>query len=352
MSLPTTAAAIKVSITHNAHEVVQVVIDNQRPSNTAQLLLSGKSLTQSSTIISTLFTLCASAQTIANQLLVNALATEGAKSIKFAQQLLALEWLKEHSWQLFLTAKKLQLDTHVMAGTLTLRKYLQATVSGDESEIASQLQSDPLKQQLTHLLGVTPDELINFDYPQWLQWLQTSSAPYAILLMNIMKISQKHLTSEKAQHKRFSSAEQCTEQNDEQGALPRTANTPLIQDIIKHHGRGIVVRFFAKTLEMAQLACGFLPPEPSVEKLSSNTAVAKVAASRGNLLHKVTVTEQKICHYCMLAPTETNFATHSPLLNELYGLKTDKISNLQLTADLLIASYDPCVDYQVELIYA
>jgi hypothetical protein len=133
------------------------------------------------------------------------------------------------------------------------------------------------------------------------------------------------------------------------GALHRVAATPLIADLMRRHGNGILTRLIAKLVELAglpALATG-LTAEPSaampLHATGSGAGIADTA--RGRLAHWVALEQGVVKNYRTVAPNEWNFHPQGALVRGLVGLPA--CDDLRRRADLLIAALDPCVPCQV-----
>jgi uptake hydrogenase large subunit len=137
------------------------------------------------------------------------------------------------------------------------------------------------------------------------------------------------------------------------GALHRAAATPLIADLKRRHGNGILTRLTAKLVELAglparlsALATG-LTAEPSAamppHATGSGAGIADTA--RGRLAHWVALEQGVVKDYRTVAPNEWNFHPQGALVRGLVGLPA--CDDLRRRADLLIAALDPCVPCHV-----
>ena len=119
----------------------------------------------------------------------------------------------------------------------------------------------------------------------------------------------------------------------------------------------------ARLTEIAQLSLKLIPeksadPEQrSSDSLHSNTgavtAMGQAAAARGQLIHRVSIQNNQITDYQILAPTEWNFHPDGVVAGALAHIQgnadNSKTFNHEQQAHLIIKAIDPCVDYQLEI---
>jgi coenzyme F420-reducing hydrogenase alpha subunit len=137
------------------------------------------------------------------------------------------------------------------------------------------------------------------------------------------------------------------------GALQRVAATPLIADLKRHHGNGILARFTAKLVELASLparfsalAAGITAESAGATPLHATGTGAGIAdTARGRLAHWVDLEQGLVKDYRTVAPNEWNFHPQGALVRGLVGLPA--CDDLRRRAGLLIAALDPCVPCNV-----
>jgi coenzyme F420-reducing hydrogenase alpha subunit len=144
----------------------------------------------------------------------------------------------------------------------------------------------------------------------------------------------------------------------ETGPLSRQKGQPLIKEILRTHGPGLLARLVARLCELATIP-GQLSealddfPEPDALKTTRHDqaryGLAQVEAARGRLVHRVLVKNGRVDDYRILAPTEWNFHPEGPAAGALTKLKTANSDDLKAQAGLLINSIDPCVGFEVRL---
>lgn len=145
----------------------------------------------------------------------------------------------------------------------------------------------------------------------------------------------------------------------ETGAVVRQQDHPLIQDLQRRYGNGLITRLVARLVELARL-----PPEmraltgrmrghdqtPSPHAdapLPLGTGIGIVEAARGRLVHRVELRRGAIQRYQILAPTEWNFHPEGPLVQGLYDRVVENREDLQRQTGMLVTALDPCVAHEV-----
>ena len=130
--------------------------------------------------------------------------------------------------------------------------------------------------------------------------------------------------------------------------------TPLIKDSHRRYGDSIFSKIVARVCEISQLLHhsnrlikelnlnepSYIKPSIEIDKLNSH-GVGMVEASRGSLIHKVEIKNEKIKDYQIITPTQWNLSngTRENLgVSQLamIGLKDTKL------AELVFKSFDVC----------
>lgn len=146
----------------------------------------------------------------------------------------------------------------------------------------------------------------------------------------------------------------------ETGPLARQAHWPLIEDLQRRYGNGLIVRMAARLAELvrtisdmpAQLA-GLAEisrdgePERAGQSGASGAGIGIVEAARGRLVHRMVAERGVIRDYRILAPTEWNFHPQGPLAQGLRGMHFGELAELRQRVAMLVSALDPCVAYEV-----
>ncbi|KPG00843.1 hydrogenase [Rhodopseudomonas sp. AAP120] len=141
----------------------------------------------------------------------------------------------------------------------------------------------------------------------------------------------------------------------ETGALARLAGHPLIRSV----GPGLAGRRLARLIEATTTpqrlralrrgeaeAAGLL----RATSLGDGIGLGAVECARGRLHHLIALDRDgRITRYEILAPTEWNFHPQGPLARALIGapLSAGEAGRRRIAA--LVAAFDPCVGFEVEL---
>ena len=77
--------------------------------------------------------------------------------------------------------------------------------------------------------------------------------------------------------------------------------------------------------------------------------MARVETARGMLLHLLQLDADSIARYVIVAPTEWNFHPAGACVEGLRGLESRDHYRLRKKAELMVASLDPCIAWQVDV---
>jgi Ni,Fe-hydrogenase I large subunit len=143
----------------------------------------------------------------------------------------------------------------------------------------------------------------------------------------------------------------------ETGALARMRDHPAVMDCERKLGRTAATRLVARMLEIAlslkELA-GEVAPDvvyPPVQGigLGAGSGLGAVETARGLLLHRVSVRDECVVDYQIVAPTEWNFHPAGVLVQGLSGIEANDRAALLRRARLDVHTLDPCVACRVEV---
>lgn len=143
----------------------------------------------------------------------------------------------------------------------------------------------------------------------------------------------------------------------ETGALNRQRHRPLVVDLLKVYGNGLLTRLAAILVELAEIPkrLRLLLAELQGEQASSRMAadgigLAQVEAARGLLIHRLRLDEGQVAEYQIVAPTEWNFHPRGIAVRALSALAIDDETDLRRRAAMLISAIDPCVGYRLTIV--
>lgn len=394
----------------------QVDIRSSRPV-TASQVFTEKPLTEVARQIPLLYSLCATAQaqafaSAAERILGLApeVPTRAARA-----QLLQAELIKEHLWRLLLDWPPLlglpREDTR-MAQAMQRYQQFRAGLraSGDPFIPGARLQPSPEATPLTakvasraqnlsshqhfgqpaslrELITVAARASLGMPATDWLthcqtldgwqRWLRDSQAPAARLGRAIIDQGIDQLGRAKTQFliaPDLAAIEQQLSGKDaeafiatptiagaclETTPLARMAERPPIADLIRDQGSGLLTRFAALLVELAQSLANLAtpaagaPPPTQTYGAAPRIGLAAVPAARGLLIHRLVTREDQIAQHQVVAPTEWNFHPKGGLAEALTCLppmaRSDDANMIDRFARLLVTAIDPCVDYALDL---
>lgn len=148
----------------------------------------------------------------------------------------------------------------------------------------------------------------------------------------------------------------------ETSALGRQVGKPLVADLMRAYGSGLLTRITARIAEIADtpraMACivercrdtesGEEPADKKAPDGHLGRGVAQIEAARGRLVHGVEIERDIVRRYAILAPTEWNFHAHGSAARGLAEIARRPGETRQI-ADLFITAIDPCVGYELRV---
>ncbi len=140
------------------------------------------------------------------------------------------------------------------------------------------------------------------------------------------------------------------------GARARLAQHSLLdalQTCTSHAYRRVLARWLELSeipARLTRLLDGETPP-PWVQgvTLAPGCGIAGVETARGLLVHAVTLADDRVTSYRIVAPTEWNFHPRGALPADLVDLPAGTVPEAKHWAAFAIQSLDPCVRYTLEV---
>ena len=152
----------------------------------------------------------------------------------------------------------------------------------------------------------------------------------------------------------------------------RQLNQPLVANLARELGNGLLPRLAAQLVELSSLLVelprrlvALTEADPSAEVVparaeplagrhagaapSPGIGLAQVHAARGLLVHRLTVEQGRLTDYRILAPTEWNFHPLGAAALGLATLPPADDATLRRLAGLFITALDPCVAYDISI---
>jgi len=317
--------------TDQQSRISECTITNLRPKDIGSLL-TGLSAEQALQRIPTLFMLCSQAQQAAAFSALS--AVEGSEITEQHTRRIAtgcaLEWLKEHSWQLWQMERELFGQDYALQQSIGLSRFLLGEIkklppitlarqpSWDETDWKE------VRQLFSSLFSIDVQRFTQLSMEELLSWSE-KDVPYAKLMRVLLKPEMREFGA-------FSG----WDISGESGSIYRQQKHPLLQQAIEQWGCSIACRTLARLLEIA-LVC----QNPELT-LSAITGTAK--ASRGDVTHKVSLSDQGvITHYQIDAPTDRYFSEDGVVQQSLIRQSLPDL----VRARLLIWAIDPCVEFNI-----
>ena len=371
-----------------------VRIDSTRPVGAARLLV-GRDIAHATRLLPVLFSICAAAQAAAG-----AAAIEGALGLAVdpriaarRRQLVAAETLREHLWRILLDWPGVMGEppdaaamARVMAGYGAWRAALTAGVdlfAPGAALPAAEPAAAPAAECARHALaelgalrvfGRPPDAWLGqvAGLAALATWAGQTDTAAARLVHRTLTAGQagfgragvgalpplsttdldRCLDGADAAVDAFVARPTWDGQPRESSPLTRQLEAPLVQDLSRSFGNGLLPRLAAQLVEAARIMTDAeaTAAGPAPGDLPAGLGLAQVPAARGLLVHRVRLCDGRVTEYRILAPTEWNFHPAGVVAVGLAGLmKQADPADLGPLARLFITAVDPCVDFDLQL---
>jgi uptake hydrogenase large subunit len=142
-------------------------------------------------------------------------------------------------------------------------------------------------------------------------------------------------------------------------AFARQAASPLVGDVTRLYGSGLLARLAGLLVEIAELprimseivencAVENEPEGRDDGRPMPGRGLAHVEAARGRLVHGVEIEDNIVRRYAILAPTEWNFHGEGGAVRGLAHI-AGRAENVREIADLFVTAVDPCVGYELRV---
>ena len=374
---------LRVGLGWNGYRVDRVNVRSVRPFHAIRIM-EGRSAEQAVKQIPMLFSVCGKAQGVAA-----ALALEAARNIepdaivqREREGRVLAEAVQEHLWRLLLDWPQALGKSGRPEPLALLRRQIAQAVP-DNIRPANAHASQDLAVFLDrflveHVFGMAAAEWLEFEsIGRFENWLHSSITPTALLFGELWNgagrwgrsdisllpeldrgVLLKQVAPELKNTSEFARYPSWSDAPAETGALARMRGHALIQAMLQREGNTVAVRMAARLVEIAaitlrlkQLAVS--PPAPSSWILAVHVAagvgMARVETARGMLLHFLQLDADRVARYVIVAPTEWNFHPAGACVEGLRGLESRDPLELRKKAELLVASLDPCVPWQVDV---
>lgn len=373
------AGQIQINLYHRAFNVCDAHIASQRPD--ASKLLLGKTPEQALEIVPLLFALCGSAQShAALSALQSALGIEVKPEFNQARDMLVqVEIMREHAWRFLLDwpdLTGLNSDKKSLAALLKFEAIFKQSLfdRGDAFKLKSQIKVDTTRilQTINELqeaidasvfkgklaeLNAAKDEA---DLKDWLNrsdclpaqminalYRQGLAATGQNAVACLPELETQALNRQCLQNG-FKNLPQWNGLCHENTALSRQLAKPLIAKLHLRYGNSLMLRILARLTELAEIPSRLKnlmiqAPNGSSPSSGGGIGLAQIQAARGLLIHRLELKQGRVYDDCIVTPTEWNFHPQGVLAQGLKKLKAKDQNNLEQQAKLLIATFDPCL---------
>lgn len=361
----------------------QIAISSTRPLFACRLF-EGKPCDETLRLVPLLFSVCGQAQGIAAIRAVESAANRPAGTqVEYQRERLnMLETLREHLWRILLDwprftqqASNQPILTQLMSLMQSLKLCLDpqhqllTTVGLSQNEVNQCL----YQQRCQTLQETVQQRLFSMPLAQWQAltidqfdtWIETTQNEATALLKRVKqcrweRVGETHLGNTNKVDDAYIAKQLNSATSDsfiaqphwhgealQTGAAVRQTK-PLLQDIARHHGTGLLYRLVARLCEVSDLLIQLGTANP--EQLPGEACgLSSIEAARGRLWHQVMLDGEQIGRYRIVAPTEWNFHPRGAVAQALSNLRNDSQQDRRTQAELLIHAIDPCVGYTLNM---
>ncbi|HEY6896566.1 MAG TPA: hypothetical protein VI279_04840 [Rhodocyclaceae bacterium] len=330
------SGAVELTLHCAAGRVARVALRCQRPR--AAQILCGKPGASAVALVPLLFAVCGKAQGLAARLALA--AAHGVASAVHIDAETAREAAREHLWHLLAHAERSQLAEgyQCILGKGSLTNFLRP------------------------LLGMEPSEWLALGKDQLLQWVagdagllaescrQLPPEPPAVAVPLLPPLDAAATLAEWPRlDDGLAGLPGWLGRAAETGALARQHGVPLIAALA---GTPLLQHRLARLRELLDFAV-----QPGTGLLGCASAApvapgigrATVETARGLLMHELTLENETVTEYVIVAPTEWNFHPQGALPGWLTGQSAVDQEGLRAQAAAAVAALDPCVVWHLDI---
>jgi len=373
---------------------LDATIRSSRPVATSQAFV-GKTIEETTANLPAVFSVCATAQACACTSACEA-ALELPQSrgvVRLRRRLVDAEAVKEHLWRMLL-------DWPSFLGEPPQRTGMQAVMAayaGLRAELTSgqdpfrpgsdALESDfpAVATRLDELAGLSAKYIFRAPAENWLDnmriskdllsWADRTDTVAARLMRELqargwqsagrnavaalprLSVAELEPLLANSEADRFVAAPIWRNDPRESSPFTRRRQQALVAALIEEHGNGLLPRFVAQLVELASVQQSLrsgagerqVPTGTSAASTRFGVGIARVAAARGLLVHRVVLDQGRIGEYRILAPTEWNFHPRGVVAQGLSAMPSSDAATLKRLAGLFVTAVDPCVEYHVSV---
>jgi len=135
----------------------------------------------------------------------------------------------------------------------------------------------------------------------------------------------------------------------ETGPLSRLGDDPLIAAARERYGNGLMTRMLARLVDLDTTPDRLRTTLENPPPVEPGPGIGVVETARGTLVHRVELDGDTVADYRIVAPTEWNFHPDGPLARGLLGANFTDSAAAENQVALLTAVIDPCVGYEVTI---
>lgn len=335
------AGRIEVRLSTHAGQVAGVDINNTRPRGVAKVF-AGRTPEETLGMLGRVFSLCATAQTIAG---LEAMEMACAVSVPEPQR--AARSILREAEMLNQTVLRVCMDWPRLLGIAPAVEVARLALSSQAA-----LEADLFGGQNWKVVGgvsMRPD-------------VDTARSRLSVLHENLKKILSKDgfadqlLAALDARGLNGFGA-LASDAGPETGALSRHWNNAHVVAARGTYGAGLRARLAARFADMRDLPASLLATLGNLRLCEggfepahvSGEGQATVETARGALTHTVSVKDGKISAYAIDAPTDLNFLNDGVVAMGLMGEKCADLEALNTAAELHVLAVDPCVSCTLEI---
>jgi hypothetical protein len=356
------AGELKVTVRVRDGCVRDVGIESTRP-QLAGRLLAGRPAGEAMALVPRLFSICGGSQQVAAELALAAACGAPAAADAAQARRVEAEMAQEYLWKALLDWPR---EADGAADATVLAGARAALAQDDRRPLRAIVERDVLGADARQWYGRAQVA----DFEQWIARGATAAARFLGLVQRDGPadgacsvallppfggdtVAQRIVAALDADGD-FERRPTLDGQPAETGALARLARLPRLAALVDAFGRSTLVRFAARLLELARIACGDAPGAPPAGglPLGAGRGLGWVETARGLLLHAIDLDGGTIRRYRIVAPTEWNFHPQGALAAATVGLRETSAAGLARRTERLLQSLDPCVAYRLEVEHA
>jgi coenzyme F420-reducing hydrogenase alpha subunit len=365
----------------------------------ASRIFVGKGIAETTVGLPTLFSVCATAQSVACAGAIETALGHAAspRCAQIRRMLVDAETVREHLWRVLLDWPDFlgaAVDAPAMARVMAASGRLRAALSVG-ADLMRPVAGDPVpdldtaRDCLEELSSLSADHLFGEPPASWLDrtdsahglrtWAGETHKVAARLLneldargwaaagrsavpsLPVLSPAELDARLGAGDVEAFVSAPTWDDGPAESSPYSRNLSNPVVAGLTEECGNGLLPRLGAQLVELAALQAGLLSgletlrsdtglptPDPIVG-LPAAVGIAQVQAARGLLVHRATLLGDLVADYRILAPTEWNFHPGGAVVAGLAALPDVDDETLGRLAGLFITAVDPCVEYELTI---